>query len=264
MCLPRVCNGALASTFFRCHTESHHQKVAVFSSKMTFKDHIFIGEKPFFLPPSGSAALCTHTLFYSLLRVLNPFKVWFRSCPGSMLEEAPKITWCIFWLSDGVQPSSVERPSLSGLQYSTSLVSQNTSQSICESPKLSSPSQAFSIVPDMTGFPASDSISFSSSHLWYILTHSQFESPAFSIKYLASKLDGDSPIWPWRIVSAEPQQRTGSQSVLNFILIQPKFKEESVLSLLAILVYVQPKSHCFSWRGEVEYIPLISILPPLS
>lgn len=59
MCLPRVCSGALASTFFRCHTE---KKVAAFFPKMTFKDHIFIGEKPFLLPPLGSSVLLTHAL----------------------------------------------------------------------------------------------------------------------------------------------------------------------------------------------------------
>lgn len=84
------------STSFRCHTDSHPQKVAVFSPKMTFKDHIFIGEKPFLLPPPGLAALLTHTLLVSLLGVLISFKVWFRSHPRSRPEEAPEITCCTF------------------------------------------------------------------------------------------------------------------------------------------------------------------------
>lgn len=59
------------STSFGCHSESHHQKVAVFSPRMTFKDHIFLGEKPFLLPPPGSAAFLPHMLFFSLLVSLN-------------------------------------------------------------------------------------------------------------------------------------------------------------------------------------------------
>lgn len=44
--------GALPAPFFRCHSDSHPQKVAVFSPKLTFKDHIFIGEKAFLLLPA--------------------------------------------------------------------------------------------------------------------------------------------------------------------------------------------------------------------
>lgn len=53
------------STFFRCHSDSHPQKVAVFSPKPTFKDHVFIGEKASLLPPPGLAVLLTHTLSLS-------------------------------------------------------------------------------------------------------------------------------------------------------------------------------------------------------
>ena len=64
------------STFFRCHSDSHPQKVAVFSPKLTFKDHIFIGEKAFLLPPPRLAALLTHTLLLSFPGALLAFQVW--------------------------------------------------------------------------------------------------------------------------------------------------------------------------------------------
>ena len=64
------------STFFGCHSDSHPQKVAVFSPKLTFKDHIFIGEKAFLLPPPGLAALLTHTLLLSFPGALLAFQVW--------------------------------------------------------------------------------------------------------------------------------------------------------------------------------------------
>ena len=80
------------STFFRCHSDSHPQKVAVFSPKPTFKDHIFIGEKASLLPPPGLAALLTHTLLLSFLGALLASRSGVDPCPQSRLEETPEIT----------------------------------------------------------------------------------------------------------------------------------------------------------------------------
>lgn len=192
---------------------------------MTFKNHIFIGKKV--IPPLSlsSDPLLTHTLFLSLVGVLTYFKVWFRSLPGSRLEEAPEITWCPFWLSEGVQPHSMGRHPcqgyslISGWPYSTLpslteyiLVHRQGLETICSLLCILHRSWR-DRVPclQLHLFLQQPPLAYIKS----IVNSNPQHSPSntcFQVKWRP-------PVWSWRIASAEPQDRTGSWLRMNFIWI---------------------------------------------
>lgn len=97
----------ITSTFSGRHLESHHQKVAVFSPKMTFKDHIF-REK------SLSSSLPQAQQLSSPTPSSSHF-LWAEQPLGSSLDPIPHPDWrrprmppwCTFLPSRGAQHGSM-------------------------------------------------------------------------------------------------------------------------------------------------------------